>query len=196
MGIITKKPAPLQHSQDEYISFNGKIILTSEESDTYTKAISFINKQPIVGFDTETRPSFKKGISNKVSLIQFATNRHAILFRLIKHKIPAELIQIFENRNIIKAGVGINQDIKRLQELEPFIPQSFIEIQTLVKKTNLEVLSLKKLCEQLFQKKLSKRQQLSNWESVILTDAQVKYAATDAWVSYLIYIKLMDEYQP
>jgi ribonuclease D len=182
-----------QTSPESYISFNGTVVITSPESDSFNDAVSFLKSQSILGFDTETRPSFKKGISNKVTLVQFATKENAFLFRLINHFVPYELIQLFENNQIIKVGVGISQDVKNLQKIKRFNPQSFIEIQTLAKKNNIEALSLRKLCEYLFQKKLSKRQQLSNWESAALSEAQIKYAATDAWVSYLIYMKLTDD---
>jgi len=181
----------MQSPTEDYLIFNGKIIITSEENPHFDNAINFLKKQSIVGFDTETRPSFKKGVSNKTTLIQFATNDTAILIRLIQHQIPNALIPILENPNIFKVGVGCSQDIQQLQKLKKFSAQGFIDIQTIAKSKGIEVLSLRKLSEKLLNKKISKRQQLSNWESKELTEAQIRYAATDAYAALLIYQQLM-----
>ncbi|NSW44491.1 MAG: 3'-5' exonuclease domain-containing protein 2 [Bacteroidales bacterium] len=183
----------MQSPTEDYLIFNGKIIIVSEENPHFDEAINFLKKQTLVGFDTETRPSFKKGVSNKTTLIQFATNDTAILFRLIKHQIPNDLIPIFENPNILKVGVGCSQDIQQLQKLKKFSAKGFIDIQTIAKSKGIDVLSLRKLSEKLFNKKISKRQQLSNWESKELTEAQIRYAATDAYAALLIYQKLLYE---
>jgi len=180
----------MSSATEDYLIFNGKIIIVSEESPHFDEAIRFLENQSVVGFDTETRPSFKKGVSNKTTLIQFATLDTAILIRLINHQLPNALISIFENLSILKVGVGTSQDIQQLQKLKKFSAKGFIDIQTIAKNKGIEVLSLRKLCEFLFNKKLSKRQQLSNWESKELTEAQIRYAATDAYAALLIYQKL------
>lgn len=181
----------VNNTPTDYLIFQGKIIVCTEFCDHYTSTINFLNHQTILGFDTETRPSFKKGISNKTTLIQFSTHDTAVLFRLINYKIPDLVIRLLENNNIKKVGVGIAQDIRQLQELRKFNPIGFIDLQTLAKKNGIETLSLRKLCEHFLSKKISKRQQLSNWELKELTEAQIRYAATDAYAALLIYEKMI-----
>ncbi|MGQ9846116.1 MAG: 3'-5' exonuclease [Bacteroidales bacterium] len=182
---------PTHNTPTDYLNFEGKIIVCTEYSDHFNSAIIFLNKQTILGFDTETRPSFKKGIRNKTALIQFSTHDTAVLFRLVNYKIPDLVVRLLENNNIQKVGVGINQDIEQLQKLRKFNPNGFIDLQILAKNKGLGALSLRKLSEYFLAKKISKRQQLSNWELKRLTDAQIRYAATDAYAALLIYEKMI-----
>ena len=144
-----------------------------------------------LGFDTETRPSFKKGRNNKVSLLQLATPTESFLFRINKTGLPLEIREILSNPDVLKVGAAIRDDIKTLQAIESFEPQGFIDLQSIVGEYGIEVLSLKKLSAIVCGFRISKSQQLSNWEADDLTEAQQKYAATDAWVSILIYNKLL-----
>ncbi len=178
---------------EEFLKFSGKIIITTSFSHNYSDVIKFLTAQPILGFDTETRPSFKKGVSYLPSLIQLATSSVVVLYRIHQKRLPVEIIQLFENKNIIKVGAGISQDLKNLQKLSVFTPQSFVDIQKIARDKGLENVSLRELCEQLLFKKLSKRQQLSNWENAQLTVAQIQYAATDAYACLLIYEVLCHE---
>lgn len=182
---------PVNNAPTDYLIFQGKIIVCTEFCDHFISTVNFLNHQTILGFDTETRPSFKKGISNKTTLIQFSTHDTAVLFRLVNYKIPDLVIGLLENNNIQKVGVGTAQDIRQLQKLRKFNPMGFIDLQTLAKNKGVDVLSLRKLCELFLHKKMSKRQQLSNWESKELTEAQVRYAATDAYAALLIYEKMI-----
>ncbi len=177
---------------EEYLNFEGRVIICFEDSSNFDDAMDFLQVQTMLGFDTETRPSFKKGVTNKTTLIQFATPDTAVLVRLMNYKIPDRVIQILENEKITKIGVGTAQDNRQLQKLRKFTPKSFIDLQTLAKTKGIEVFSLRKLCELLLHKKVSKRQQLSNWESKELSEAQIRYAATDAYAALLIYEKMHD----
>lgn len=144
-------------------------------------------KEKIVGFDTETKPAFKKGVTNIVSLLQLSTSSHAYLFRLNKIGLHDILRKILSNPDILKIGVAIHDDIGSLRKLNPFEPGGFIDLQPFVKEFGIEDNSLRKLAANILGFKISKRQQTSNWEAEILSTAQIEYAATDAWVCYEIY---------
>ncbi len=150
----------------------------------------YLSRQPLLGFDTETRPSFKKGVQHQVALLQFATRDYAFLFRLYKMGLPKEIVNILKNGNIIKAGVAINDDIKTLQKLQDFTPGGFLELQKYVKQFGIESNGLKKLTAIVLNFRISKSQRLTNWENPELTQSQIDYAATDAWVCYEIYHRL------
>jgi ribonuclease D len=172
-------------------SFNGEIIVVDYACDI-SKIIPFLKKQKVLGFDTETRPTFKKGEMNEVALLQLSTSKTAFLFRLNKTKLPQELVDILSDPEIIKVGVAIKDDILALKRLSKFTPEGFVEIQDKVKDFEIENFGLKKLSGLLLGFRISKAQQTSNWEADILTEAQIKYAATDAWVSLEIYNRLCE----
>ena len=144
----------------------------------------------VLGFDTETKPSFRKGRNNKVSLIQLATANQAFLFRINKIGIPDELVQLLGNKEIIKTGVAIHDDIRFLRRLKRFNPEGFIDLQAMVKEYGIQCSGLKKLAAIVLGFRISKSQQVTDWEADELTEAQQIYAATDAWVCYEIYRKL------
>lgn len=169
--------------------FEGDIFLIDEISQV-NQAVDFLSKQEIVGFDTETRPSFKKGKVNKVALLQLSTDSHAFLFRVNKIGLPEPLKKLLQSDKIIKPGIAIRDDIKVLQELNGFKPGGFIELQDEVKDFGIQNFSLKKLAGIILGIRISKAQQLSNWEAATLTPPQMVYAATDAWVSLKIYKNL------
>lgn len=172
-------------------AFEGKIVVIEYEHDL-KKVLPYLKKQKVLGFDTETRPTFKKGAKNEVALLQLSTKETAFLFRLNKMRLPIELANILANPSIVKAGVAINDDLKDLKRLADFNPGGFVEIQTKVKEFDIENFGLKKLSGLLLGFRISKAQQTSNWEAEPLTVAQLKYAATDAWVSLEIYNKLIE----
>ncbi len=146
-----------------------------------------LNKEKKLGFDTETKPVFKKGITHKIALIQLSAETDAYLFRVNKIGIPQALINIFQNESILKIGADINFDIRGLKKIRPFSPVNFIDIQLLAKAAGIENLSLRKLTAIVLGKRLSKRQQLSNWERNELTAGQQHYAATDAYICLQIF---------
>lgn len=169
--------------------FKGKILLI-DNNDKYQAAVNYLSQQKILGFDTETKPSFKKGCINQVALLQLSTAEKAFLFRLNQIELNNGIKGILQNPNIKKTGVAIRDDIKTLQRLSFFKPEGFIELQEMVKNFGIQNFSLKKLSAIVLGFRISKSQRLSNWEAPQLTEAQQIYAATDAWVSLLIYQSL------
>jgi ribonuclease D len=170
-------------------SFQGKIILVND-AETAGLAFEEINTHEVVGFDTETRPSFHKGQFYHVALLQIALSHTVYLIRLNDTGITKEMISFFENENILKAGVGVRDDIRVLQKLHRFKAEGFIELTTLSKEAGLQVESVKKLTALLLGFRISKSAQTSNWEAPSLNEKQISYAATDAWVCLEIYKKL------
>ncbi len=172
--------------------FQGPIHLI-HNFDQLEAVLPKLSDSSFLGFDTETRPSFKKGKSNKVTLLQLATTEESFLIRLNKIGLPDEIRSILSNPNIQKVGAAIHDDIKSLQGLKPFEPHGFTDIQNLVKKFGIESQSLKKLTAIVLNFRISKSQQLTNWDAEILTEAQQKYAAMDAWAALQIFFKLKAE---
>lgn len=166
--------------------FNGKIVVVDsmEKSD---EAVKFLSSQSVIGFDTETKPAFKKGVFNEVALLQLSTKSHAFLFRLNRIGLPDRVCAILSNPNIIKPGVAIHDDIKALNHLKAFKPAGFVELQDNAKAMGINDFSLKKLAAITCGFRISKGQQLSNWEADALTEAQQIYAATDAWAALEIF---------
>lgn len=151
------------------------------------EAVNRISQCNILGFDTETKPSFAKGKSNPVALLQLACHNEAFLIRINKVGLPGQITDILQNPAIIKAGVAIRDDLKLLQKTKPFMPNGFVELQTYVKDFGIQANSIKKISGIVLQVRVSKNQQLSDWQADILSGSQLKYAATDAWVCYQIY---------
>jgi ribonuclease D len=151
------------------------------------KFLPELNNETILGFDTETRPAFKRGTFNHVSLMQLSTSERAFLFRLNMIGLPDELCSVLSNPNIYKAGVAIHDDLGGLKRLKKFVPEGFIDLQEYVKEFGIEDNSLKKLAANILGIRISKRQQTSNWENNSLSQAQIEYAATDAWVCHEIF---------
>lgn len=170
-------------------AYNGRITVVEEEKHI-RDCIKEIRKFDTIGFDTESRPSFKKNSNHQVSLIQLATPQDVFLFRINKTGFNGELIKLFEDPSVTKVGVSIHDDIGRLKALSEFNPQNFLELQNLTDEFGIESNSLRKLAAIVLGFRISKSQQLSNWEAIKLTRNQLVYAATDAWVSLEIYNKL------
>lgn len=171
--------------------FTGKIVVVDSQ-EKFDGVITKLAKQKILGFDTETRPSFRKGRKNKVSLIQLSTGNLACLFRINKIGIPDQLAEILANPGIVKAGVAIHDDLRFLKNIRKFEPYGFVDLQKFVKEFGIDSSGLKKLSAIILGFRISKRQQVTDWEASELTEAQQIYAATDAWVCYEIYRKLIN----
>ena len=171
--------------------FKGKIVVV-DSPEKFTGIIAKLAKQKVLGFDTETRPSFRKGRKNKVSLIQLSTGNLACLFRINKIGIPDQLADILADPGIIKAGVAIHDDLRFLKNIRKFEPDGFVDLQKFVKEFGIDSSGLKKLSAIILGFRISKRQQVTDWEASELTEAQQIYAATDAWVCYEIYRKLIN----
>lgn len=172
-------------------SFEGEIIVIDKPSDV-GKVLPELKSQTILGFDTETKPSFKKGNSNKngVALLQLSSEKKAWLFRLQHIGLHDGLKEILSDENIKKIGVAIHDDIRMLKSLSNFSDRGFLDLQSYVKDFGIKGFSLKKLTAMVLHFRISKSQQLSNWENPTLTNGQLSYAATDAWTCLEIYKKL------
>ncbi len=170
-------------------AFEGEIVLV-EDYNSLTDAVEYLKKHTVIGFDTETRPSFKKGKVNDVALLQLSTNSRAFLFRINKIGLPEEVIEILKDENILKVGVAIKDDVVGLQKITDFDANGFVELQKYVLKFGIRCFSLKKLSAIVLGFRISKRQQVSNWEANELSEGQLRYAATDAWVSLEIFQRL------
>ncbi|OQY03538.1 MAG: hypothetical protein B6I20_04815 [Bacteroidetes bacterium 4572_117] len=172
-------------------AFDGKIYIVENEDDIIN-AVSVLKESETIGFDTETRPSFKKGRINKVALLQLSSSDNAFLFRLNGNGLHKAVAELLADKEIVKVGVAIRDDIIALKKLKKFEPQSFIELQTYVKKFGIQNFSLQKLTAIVLGFRISKSKRLSNWEAEKLGIGQLKYAATDAWVSLEVYKKLLN----
>jgi ribonuclease D len=170
-------------------SFSGKIIVINKDEDV-GPALDTLHKTEIIGFDTETKPSFRKGEVYSVSLLQLSTANEAFLFRLLHLKDHSPFVALFENAEIIKAGVAIRDDIKGLQKHVPFMPKGFIELADLAKQNQLKNFGLKGMTEEVLGLTLSKKAKLTNWETAEFSHEQKLYAATDAWIGREIYLSL------
>ncbi len=156
------------------------------------KYLPVLKKQKVLGFDTETRPSFRKGKINKISLVQFATPFHAFLFRVSRLNLPEGLIALFEDESIIKVGAALHDDLIDLRRISNFKAGGFLDLQKYVGAFGIENKGVAKMAGIVLGFRISKSQQLSNWDADQLSDAQKEYAATDAWVCLKIYLALQN----
>ena len=169
--------------------FDGRIhvIISKEQAE---KAVNFLLKQPILGLDTETRPSFSKGRFYRVALLQVATYDLCFLFRLNIIGLTPAIVRLLEDTTVTKIGLSWHDDINGLHKMGHFETGTFIDIQDHVREIGVEDLSLQKLYANLFGQQISKAQRLTNWERDVLTDKQKTYAATDAWACIQLYEEL------
>lgn len=169
------------------VLFPGRIFVVYTESDA-EKAVAYLKDQRIVGVDTETRPSFKRGTTHKVALLQISTQDTCFLFRLNRIGMPDSL-QEFLMSDTLKIGLSLKDDFNSLRKRQDMHPDrgNWIELQEYVGKFGIEDRSLKKIYANLFGEKISKNQRLSNWEADVLSEGQKLYAATDAWACVEIY---------
>ena len=170
--------------------FEGEVVVINKSANV-ALAAKEISKHELVGFDTETKPSFQKGKLNQVSLVQFAVPGKAFLFRIKKFGLTDSLLDLFINPDIKKIGLALRDDVKDLQKLKPFNPGGFVELSDITKELGIVNAGARGLAGLLLDIRISKAQQTSNWENTILTKKQIKYAATDAWVCLEIYQKLI-----
>lgn len=170
--------------------FEGKIVVV-DKLEQVDAACEVLAKADVIGFDTETKPAFKKGVSHKVALLQLSTDDTCFLFRLNTIGMPDTVMDILNNKDIRIIGLSLKDDFAALRKIGPFRPNNFIEIQALAKKYGIEDMSLQKIHAILFNKRITKGQRLSNWEIEELSDAQQMYAAIDAWACLKIYRELI-----
>lgn len=170
--------------------FDGRIIVVDKE-EQIEAVCRDLASQSIIGFDTETRPSFKAGVTNKVALLQLSTHECCYLIRLCRTKLHNALLKILSNPNIIKIGADVAGDIRSLHALRNFKERGFIDLQHIAPRWGIEEKSLRKLAAIVLNHRVSKAQRLSNWEAYTLTPQQQMYAATDAWVCIALYEALI-----
>ena len=169
--------------------FSGEIHVI-DSAEKAEKALQILNKQAIVGFDTETKPSFKKGKSNNVALIQIATDNECYLFRVNIIGISNSLCEFLENDSTLKIGLSLKDDFGMLNKVSTTQPKGFVDLQKIVSEYNIADASLQKIYAILFGKRISKSQRLSNWEADSLSQGQLNYASIDAWACLKIYNRL------
>ena len=172
------------------VTFPGKTVVVMSESEA-EKAVDFLLSRDILGVDTETRPSFKKGESHMVSLLQVSTSDVCFLFRLNHIGITPAILRLLENKVVPMVGLSLHDDMLSLHKRVAFTPGFFIDLQDLVGELGIEDLSLQKLYANLFHQKISKRQRLTNWDSDVLNDKQKAYAALDAWACINLYKEIL-----
>ena len=167
--------------------FPGRIVIV-DNAEGLNEALLYLSSVTEVGFDTETRPSFSKKTHYKMSLIQISTDDTCYLIRLNKFKkMPSALEAFLKNEKVKKVGLSLRDDFHGLHSLTKISPGNFIDLQQYVVQFGIADMSLQKIYAILFGKKISKRERLSNWEAVALTEAQQRYAALDAWSCLRIY---------
>lgn len=166
--------------------FKGRIIVIMSAGET-EKAVNYLLSQPMLGVDTETRPSFRKGEVHKVALLQVSTHDTCFLFRLNMTGITSAIMRLLENTHVPMIGLSWHDDVLSLQRRKHFMPGLFVDLQNLVGEIGIEDLSLQKIYANIFHQKISKRQQLTNWDADVLNEKQKRYAATDAWACLLLY---------
>lgn len=176
----------------EYASFPGKIFVIDSVGAEFNRAIAYLRSQKVIGFDTETRPCFGPDQPRYgVALLQLSGPEKAYLFRIKNMGMHRRLCNLLADKRIIKVGAAIHDDIRGLQKLREFEPGSFVDLQKIVWEYGIKDKSVKKMTAIILGFRISKTQQLSNWEAEALSESQCKYAATDAWVCREMYLKLM-----
>ena len=179
----------------QLIQFEGPIKLIDSPGG-FENEIEKIAENSVLGFDTETRPSFKKGKVYPTSLIQLSTMDQVWLLRVTRIGYPKQLLKLLSNEDILKVGLGLNDDLRRLRTDFKFEPAGFLDLQQYVSAFRIEEKGLKKLSGIVLGRRISKSQQVSNWDSDLLTEAQLRYAATDAWICLKIYHALRNSLSP
>jgi ribonuclease D len=179
---VTIQELPITH-------FEGEVIIVDHPNHV-ASAIEYLSQHTILGVDTEARPSFKRGVHYPTALVQVATLERCYLFRLTHVGLPQELADIFANPKICKVGLAFKDDINGLRRRRDFKPTNCVDLQSIVCKYGIMELGLQKIFAIIFGQKISKAQQLTNWENSHLTPEQARYASTDAWATLKIYLEL------
>lgn len=191
MSGVNGDKEPIKISKEEValmplVSFDKKIIVIDTLAEV-SQAVAYLKSHSVIGFDTETKPAFKKGQKNKVALIQLATTDYCFLFRLNIIGFPEELADLLCDKKTLKIGLSIKDDYMTMRRMAKFDPSGFVELQSFVKNYSIAEASLQKIYAIIFGEKISKSQRLSNWETETLSEGQKRYAAIDAWACLMIY---------
>ena len=172
------------------VLFDGPIVIVDDEKQVEA-ACRDLASSPVLGFDTETRPSFRPGVTFRVSLLQLSTPTVCYLFRLNKIPLAKPILQLLEDRRVLKIGADVAGDLRSLRQIRHFRDGGFVDLQGIAPEWGIGEKSLRKLSAIVLGRRVSKAQRLSNWEAATLTDKQQLYAATDAWVCTRIYEQLL-----
>lgn len=175
-------------------AFEGEVIVV-DQPEMVDDAVAYLRTQSVLGVDTEARPSFNKGIHYPTALVQISSKERCYLFRLTHVGMPQALADVFADPNICKVGLAFKDDINGLRRRRNFTPANCIDLQSMVGRYGILDLGLQKIFAICFGQKISKAQQLTNWENTHLTPEQARYASTDAWATLLIYLDLL-EHEP
>ena len=175
----------------DLVHYTGKIQLVEDEK-YFESVFDQIHQHSFVGFDTETKPSFQKGEKNHVSLVQIAIPDHVYLLRIHKTGLKNELLSFLENDQILKVGVAIRNDARELQQINHFRAAGFLELPDVTTKIGIEAKGLRSLAAIILKGRISKTAKITNWEAERLSDKQLTYAATDAWVCMQMYQRLIE----
>lgn len=178
-------------TQLDTVDFSGPIIVVSEVDEDFVEAMDYLKEQTVIGFDTETKPCFSSGSPrHHVALLQLSGANKAYIFRVNQLGMPAPLAALLSDPGILKVGAAVKEDVRGLMYYRKFTPRGFVDLQTMVAEYGIMDKSVRKMAAIILGKKVSKTQQLSNWEAPQLSGAQLKYAAIDAWVCREMYLKL------
>lgn len=192
--MFKESVTPQEIEKLEYASFPGKIYVIDSVGAEFNRAIAYLRAQKVIGFDTETRPTFTPGQPQYgVALLQLSGPDRAYLFRVKTMGMHRRLCNLMGSDKVLKVGAAIHDDIRGLQRLHSFEPAGFVDLQKIVCEWGIRDKSVKKMAAIIMGIRISKTQQLSNWEAERLSDAQCLYAATDAWVCREMYLRLMRE---
>lgn len=173
------------------LKFEGKIIVVDNEDDI-EKVMQELSRFERVGFDTESKPNFKKGNSNPLALMQFSVDKRCYLVRVHRTGVTKPITDFMANSDVVKIGLALDDDFHQLKKQTKFIPENFIDLNKLAPQLGVEKIGVKNLSAIFLNGRVSKNQQTSNWENPTFTDAQLTYAATDAWVCLKIYEKMIE----
>ena len=189
--MFIKSISPEEIAALPLASFPGEIVVIDQTGEQLDQAVRYLRSQKVLGFDTETRPTFSPDQrSNGTALLQLCGGSRAYLFRLKKIGLPLGLASILSSPYIVKVGAATKDDVIGLQRIASFSPKRFVDLQSRVADYGIQDKSVKKMTAIILGFKISKAQQLSNWEADHLSDSQQRYAATDAWVCREMYLKL------
>lgn len=177
--------------------FTGEVTILDKIDEIYESALDYLTSQKIIGFDTETKPVFQANVKrNNVALLQLSGGERAFIFRLTETGMPDSLCKLLSTKKIIKVGAAVTDDIRGLQRYTKFVPRGFVDLQSIGESWGIKEKSVRKMAAIVLGVKVSKSQQLSNWEAEVLTEAQINYAAVDAWICRQMYLKLLSTPKP
>jgi ribonuclease D len=170
--------------------FEGDIVLV-DRVEQVREVLDEIERYKHLGFDTETKPSFTKGTQHRVALLQLATDDMAFLVRINQIGVPGELLEVLQSKSVTKIGAAVLDDLRALQKIKRgFVPESFFDLNDELKKVGFQNVGVRNLAAMVLNMRISKSEQVSNWEAAVLTEKQMVYAATDAWACLQIFNKL------